>query len=296
MTVLVRPLAQYVPKALIEELGSERIVNRLVENIAEAARDKWVQLAQGAFHSTRRDYVNGIQPVQMRSPGVAVVALVGVLPNLLENGMASRDLRETLLGPTVPVVPRGQRGKHPIWEEALGPSGAQQESGDYYRSIPFRFRAPGSRGVGQAFAKPLEGMMGPQLAKRIGRAVYEMAQQLAPTRSVYGGHPGDAPARAEMVYGEPTAPERPWRLNLPPGPLRQIYGGMIREEKDYERAIAKEGKAQSQYVLFRTISTRGNPWIHPGITARELAPKVMEHTLRLAEQTFAAYARGAKGE
>jgi hypothetical protein len=291
---MVRPLGEYVPKAMLEAIGEERVIGYLVENIAEAARDKWVTLAQQTFKSTRRDYVNAIQPVQMRSPEVAVVTLVGVLPNLLENGMATRDLRDTLLGPNVPVVPRGQRGKHPVWEEATGPSGAQQESGDYYRAIPFRFKAPGSRGFGQSFAKPLEAMMGPKLANRIGRAIYEMAKELAPTRSVYAEHPGPAPARAEMVYGEPKEPQRPFSLQLPPGPLQQIYGGMIREEKDYEKAVGE--KAQSQFVTFRTISTRGKPWVHPGLTARKLAPQVMAHTTRIAEQTFAAYAKGTKGE
>jgi len=286
MTVVVKPLAEYVPKAMMTAMGEQKVIDYLLENIAEAARDKWIRLAGEAFSSTRRDYVNGIQPVRMRGPGVAVVALVGSFPNALEQGMPSRDMRETLLGPTVATVPRGERGKHAI--EGI-------EDG-YYRSIPFRHKGPGGgkSGFGQAMGAALVPMAGQQKARRIGKAIYKMAQELAPTKSVYGDHPDPAKATAEMVYGEATEPQKPWRLVLPEGPLASLYGGMIREEKDYEKAVGKT--AQSQFVTFRTISTEGNPWVHPGFEAKDLAAKVAVHGSKIAEQTFAAYAKGAKGE
>lgn len=303
MSVYVRPLKELVPPELVTLLGENVIIKRVVAGIAEAARDHWIRLAAEAFHRTRRDYVKGIQPVKLRGMD-AVISLVGSWPNSLENGMSAYDQRSTLLGPNVPVVPPGQRGKHPIWKK-VGRSGAMQETGDYYRHIPFRHLSPRSTSaLGTKMGAALEKHMPQKDARRMGRMVYQLAKELQPYQTVYGGHPEPAGSFAQGGYhgideddlAEESRVGRARRLTFPKEAfgdaadvLTKHYGGMVRSEKKYQTAT------QSQYVTFRTISTRGPAWKHPGLPGQKLAEKVSAHVARIAEQSFAAFAQGSKG-
>lgn len=263
VTVNIAPLAQ--ASAL-----NQTTVQTVVLDIAEAARNHWIGLAGKEFQTTRRDYLNGIQPVEAKAGGGAVIALVGVLPNLLENGMPLLDLRDTLLGPDVPVVPVGERGKHPA------------KGGGYYRAIPFRHAAPGGIGsVAPTMGSAYKGHGAVSDAAALGKAVYGKAKKLAPTISQpgkgvkYGGRlPGG-------VGGAPL---------LKPHHKSDIYKGMIRERKTYEKAT------QSQYMTFRTISTRVKTgWIRPATPGRFLAKQVETFVQKIAPQAFAAFVEAATG-
>lgn len=249
---------------------SEDAVQSILEDIAESARNHWLGLAGSAFHTTRRDYIAGIQPVEMK-PGMAVIALVGVLPNLLENGMDEQDLRDTLLGPNVPVAPFGQRGKRL--------SAGKDGSIGYYRAIPFRHSTPGSSGtIAPAMGSAYQGHAAVADYAKLGAAVYGKAKKLAGTTSMPGGG---------VAYGG--------RLKSGLAPkLRShhktdIYAGMIRSRKKYER------ETQSQYSTFRTISTRVTTgWIRPATPGSHLAEKVGDFVGSLAPQAFAAYVSSLK--
>lgn len=164
----IRGLDSLVPRALLAGL-SEKALIEILFGIADAGRAEWVRLAGETYFTTRRDYIRGIQPVRL-SPGVATISLVGDLPNMLEHGMESRDLHDTLLGPNVPLVPLGQRGKHP------------SKGGGEYRAIPFRHATPTAGGaVGQPMGRPYgkEGLVAD--AEKFGGRIYELAKQLNPT-------------------------------------------------------------------------------------------------------------------
>lgn len=150
---------------IIEIIG-DSAVDAVLRDVAEAARDRWIQLAGERLHSSQADYIRGIQPVSTEGRSVHV-ALVGALANMVENGASAWDLRDTLLGASVPVVTRG-RGKK------------QNREGGFYRSIPFRHSIPGSSGrIGKVMGTGLdhyrEGM-----AAEVGRKIHRAAKQLEP--------------------------------------------------------------------------------------------------------------------
>lgn len=250
-----------IPEALADVLSDE-IVTSLVANIAEAARSEWIRLAGNALHSTRQDYINGIQPVEV-TPGTATITLVGMFPNLLENGMSATDLHNTLLGPNVPISEPGERGKHVSIDPRTGKV-------KFYRAIPFR-HSVGEKGAG--FGNPYRGHQAIADAAALGREIYGRAKKLSGTLSdPYGGtvkQGGRLPAG--------LAPK------LRPHHATDIYAGMRKERKTYERAT------QSQYVTFRTISTGSPGWLRPATPGVHLAAEVSQFVQQIAPQTFSAY-------
>lgn len=267
--IKVLSIGELLPSGYLAAL-EQAIVTVALQNLAEAARAEWIRLAGERLFSTRRDYIRGIQPVAM-GDGTATITLLGGLPNLTENGMPETDLHNTLLGPNVPVVGRGGRGKH------------ASKVGGYYRAIPFRHAGPGSgAAVGQAMGKPYAGSAAVADSKALGKAIYKAAKALSATTSKPGG---------------PTT----WGERLPPGlaPLLQpyhatdIYAGMAREEKTYRKAT------QSQYMTFRTIAVDAqgapvgkSPWIRPATDGVHLLREVVAFTQSIAPQVFAGVIEG----
>lgn len=243
----------------------EKQVETLVLDLAASARNHWIKLA-GALHSTRQDYISGIQEVDVKD-GVAVIALVGMMPNLIEQGMGLTDMHDTLLGPNVPVVPPGERGKHP------------KKGGGYYRAIPFRHSTPTANGVtGAPMGSQFGGIMDAAGAAKLGKDVYNAAKKLAPSTSdpykgtSWGGRlpAGMAPKLKESHHSD-------------------IFAGMVRMQKTYKTAT------QSSYMTFRTISTGSPGWIRPETPGVHYAEQVNDFIAGLIPQAIAAYFTAATG-
>lgn len=215
-------------------------VDRVLAGIGAASRQRWIKLAQSELRSTARDYVQGIQEVEIKGR-VASISLVGVLPNMIERGWPKTDLRTTLLN---------------------SPKAKTAKDGSRYMAIPFRHGTPGSGGA--------------NVGRPMPDSIYGYAKKLAPTLSrptmgggmkavLYGGRlepRANMKAEARAVL---TTKAKPWHS-------MSIYRGMIRQQKTYAKA------SQSSYTTFRMISTNVRNgkahWIHPGIQARRLAEKV----------------------
>lgn len=272
-------------------LMDERIAEPILQDIAEAARDKWIQLAGRTFKTTRQDYISGLQPVEY-TPGQAVIALVGVLPLILEEGMEEQDLYQTLLGPNVPLVPLGERGKHPAAD------------GGEYRAIPFRHATPGTAGVvGQPMGRVAARLRETEAGKRIkelARDVYKEAKKLVGSRT-------DPYGNTEWGGRFDTS-----KMDIPkldPRHATNIYEGMVKKTKFYRSQV------QSQYMTFRTIATgpdgaprggvifrRGDRVIrrqpakwHRGATdGAHLRDQVATYVARVAPGAIAQYVEGLK--
>ena len=276
-------LENLLPQAMLMTLD-QKAVKGIMRNVMDGAFAYWVQLAGQTFHSTKAQYIRGIQAVRWISDDVAVISLVGVLPNILEQGMEGRDLHETLLGPNVPEVPLGQKGKHP------------SADGGSYRAIPFSHQTPGAGAHGTPMGKVHMAMMGKKGAMQMGRAVYREAKKLAPTKTdpysgktQWGGRldTSKIKARGEKMWNVPKL--KSYHATDP-------YAGMVRKEKTYESAT------QSTYSTFRTIAVDagGNPkgsspWFRRGTEGKFLVTQVAHHlTTRLAPEAFGAYVAGLK--
>lgn len=147
--------------ALVAALLSSGGLSALNAGIAANARNEWLKLAGEELHSSRRDYVAGIQAVQIDGMR-ALIALVGAFPNMIEQGTLGFDLRETLL----------------------------RQFGLHHRVIPFRHRTPGSggaTGVGTPMGAAYAPVLGDSAAKDLGRQIYKRAQKLAPGQKLPAG-------------------------------------------------------------------------------------------------------------
>lgn len=273
-------LENMVPRALIAGL-SDTALAEILYGLADAGRSEWVRLAGKTYFTTRRDYIAGIQPVRLR-PGVAVITLAGELPNMLEHDTKKIELHDTLLGPNVPLVPLGQRGKHP------------SAGGGEYRAIPFRHATPRSGGaVGQPMGRPYTKSKYKADAKRLGKEVYALAKTLLPTV----GGPGGVLRYGERLggFGTEKAFEQIKVPKLRPYHAVDIYSGMIRSEKKYEKAT------QSFYVTFRTIAkdakgqkVGSSPWIRGARKGDQLHKKVVAFIESIAEDAVKTYVEALK--
>lgn len=275
-------LESIIPLELVYALD-EKAVLAVMRDVVDGARDYWIQLASKEFHTTKQEYIQGIQEVNWISEDTAVISLVGVLPNILEQGMAAKDLHDTLLGPNVPVAPLGQPGKHP------------RKEGGYYRAVPFRHRTPGQGAHGTPMGQAHEKMLGSDWSKQLGKDVYKAAKKLeASVTDPYTGRTkwgGRLDTRQITNKGEQVFVPK-----LKEYHAADPYSGMVRMEKTYEQAT------QSSYMTFRTISVDAggqgvgsSPWIRQATPGRNLASKVAEHVgSRLAPMAFEAYVKGLR--
>lgn len=276
--ITVNDIRINVPASLMAGVSQEALT-QVAKNIATGARAKWKSLATAGLKTSRQDYLGGLEEV-VTGDGFATVSLLGMLPNLIENGMPATDLRSTLLGPGVAVAPRGQKGKR---ETAKG--------NEYYRSIPFRHQTPGTEGL---TAKPMgEAYGGAGDAAQIGRDIYKAAKKLeATTSDPYGG----------VKYGKRLPAELTGILK--PHHKTDIYAGMIRQVKTYE----DKRKPQTTYTTFRMISTHRTMsvpgsgkrnrlirvpstigWMRTATPGTHFAEKASEHAGKIATGTVKAY-------
>lgn len=264
MTVItVQGLEAIIPEELLAPF-TEEAIDAVLADVAEATRDWWIAEAQAELHSSRADYIHGLQPVEF-SPGQAVIALVGVVPNIVEQGQEQIDLRTTLLGPNVPISEPGEFGKH------LSIDPDTFETG-YYRAVPFRHEVPGGRG-----------MAGKPMPKDVYRAAKKLRSQISDP------YKGVSWAEGEKEEAKPK------RLGAEFGAR---YAGMIRERKAY-RAFEMEGGqprgrgVQHQYMTFRTISTRQTEgWIRPASPGVHFAEKAVEFAERSMLAALEGFAEG----
>lgn len=283
ITVEVLNLENLIPLQLVSALNEDAVLE-VMRDVVAGARDHWIKLARERFHTTKVEYIDAIQEVEWRGKDSAAIALVGVLPNILEQGMAATDMHDTLLGPNVPVAPMGEKGKH------------ERVEGGYFRAIPFRHYTPGAGSYGAQMGKALAKLMGTDYSKRIGAAVYAAAKKLQPTltdpytgKSAWGERL-DAPRMAEL--------QKRRKISIPkikPYHASDPYSGMVRIQKTYGSKDPRS--TQSHYKTFRTIAVDGggnpigsSPWIRSATAGAFLAKEVSEYVgTRLAPMAFQAY-------
>ena len=256
-------LQAFLPHSLLSILGEE-FIESVLDDVASMARAKWIRLAQTELTSSKRDYIDGIQ--QVEGEGMErMVTLLGVLPNMIEQGTPPFDMRTTLLG----------EGK-----------GKVSASGKRYRAIPFRHGSPGSKGqagapMGSQYgprgaaSRAIDGGMSQLQSVQLGKAIYDQAKKLRRGRRL--------PVRTSVTMPDTTrviqrGNQRPVvqvhgkTITVPKlaeHHSTDIFAGMQRTSKKY-----KTGSG-AQYTTFRTISD-ANPqgWIHPGIQGRNLHREV----------------------
>lgn len=265
--------SRFRPEVVMAALSdSKGLATEWLEDMSAAAYAEWVRLAQNKLRTTMIDYLTGLQSPEIGEK-VATISLLGVLPNLVEQGMDATDLRQTLCWNV------NAKNRKPIRDKSGFITG-------YYNTIPFRHGTPGSTGIsfpamGSAYGQPgshsLAEVQGRTILSREGvrslaKNIYSEAKQLAPTTRF---------SRTATTWG----------ARLPAGlapklkahHATDIYAGMVRQIAAYRSAV------QAQYMTFRRISTNSTTgWLHPGIEARQLHRKVDEYLGEIGGDAFSA--------
>lgn len=237
--------------SIVSRLPGKGDTRKVLEGLGAAARAEWISLASDELRSTSRDYIQSISQVALEEKR-ASIQLVGVLPNMVEQGWPQTDLRETVLtSPKAKTAAKGHR----------------------YLAVPFRHGTPGTKGsnVGPAMPKP----------------IHNVAKTLAATMTA-PGRPGMTVKGERLHAGMPMGRQarqiletkiRPWHTT-------SIYTGMIRKVATYGERAGGGPVMQASYQTFRTISDAvkrdSRHWVHPGIKARHLAEKVQAFVGRVA--------------
>ena len=223
-------------------------IRERVFTIAEMARSEWVRQAQYSLGSSAVEYINGIQPVQMKE-NWAVVTLVGELPNAIEKGKPPFDMKPGLLA---------------------GPNAKMGKTGRY-NTVPFRHGTPGSTGKRVGAPMPITHTT----AKgRPASIVYTEAKRLRPSvegpagKTVWGGRTGDFDGLGVRTQ-LPVKKGRPGAYTWKTSP----FASMTKVAKTYAKAT------QNQYVTFRRVSENSDPnsWWHPGFKPRNLVNRVRDY-------------------
>lgn len=286
-----------LPDALLNSL-TDQVRAAMALDIATELRSRWITLAKQRLKSSLSKYEAGIQDAHLEGQA-AVVTLLGDVPNRLEHGSPAYDMRTTLLGPGVPIVPArsGQRGKH------------QGKAGGYFRSIPFRHQTPSKGGFNAStmrHAKTMgaayRGMMGDGEAEKLGKAIYAVAKKLGGTTSEPYKLAGQKTTtktgtskRARLAtMGPPKYANRlPSGLapKLRPHHSTDIYAGMVKAQATYRNAT------QSSYMTFRTISTnKTTGWQMPAQPGVQIMADLQNEVASIAEGVLRNFLRSGLGQ
>ena len=250
-------------------LLTRNAITTVLDGVASSAWNHWVKIAKEDNSHLKNDYVNSIQPVQA-GKNVWTITLLGENAHLIEDGSPSVDMRDFLLGPDVPVVPIGEKGKH------------QNAKGGFFRAIPFRHTGPNAGAViGQAMGSAYNKKLGIEAAYKMGKTIFRKAKQLEASITTQYGKKTKWGERLKAGY----APK------LKAHHKSDIYAGMVRHSKTYEK------DTQSSYSTFRTISTTvKDGWIRKPIPARHYAEDVQKFINRMIPRAIDAYLKGSEGK
>lgn len=232
----------------------------IARNVMEGARAKLIKIAGRKLKSSRMDYIQGIQPLEVGLDGVSLI-ISGALPVMVEEGWDGRLLHETLLRLDAPGAKKIRVSKE----------------GHRYRHIPFRQKTPrasmqGGQPMGSQFQP--RGGLSREAPKTIISNSADLGKMIAKkARSLKAGE--------QLPAG--LAPK------LRPHHTTDVFAGM---KVNLQPVEGKGGKVRYQrtYTTFRTISENvTDKWYHPGIEARNFLDDVHRYVVKVAPGAVNAY-------
>jgi len=218
-----------------------------IHEITAAFAREWDSYARRELRSTRDLYRRSLI-VGEEGFLTGYVMLVGDLPNMLEQGAGSWDMKTNF----------ARSGKV-----------RYNKNGGWYLTIPFRFATPGALGENEAFSNIL-----PKSVYKALRTVGDTRTSVQDSRQYGGGLSlSDIPAQYRAPKSRAAFSDVKEKTTFSEYKHKtSIYQGIIRNKKVYERAD------QSQYTSFRRASSNSDPnsWIHKGFLRRNFAGRALE--------------------
>lgn len=220
---------------------TDAMIDSLTENcvkvVSAAVYSAWEGLAKKNLHSTTDIYVNGLKVID-KGRLAKQIALIGTLPQMIEEGAAPFDMKEGFK--------KSQHVRYSV--PRYNAKGKQiSKGGDWYLTIPFRQGTPGIVGQ-QGFANEMPS------------EIYALMVHRAANRPLMKEEipaPYDMPRSRAAIIDEKTGnvlyPEYQHKSS--------IYEGLMKKSAAYQKVI------QNTYVSFRRAGENSDEmaWIHKGI-------------------------------
>lgn len=210
----------------------EDAINAAVKDLAYASYASIVAKAQAELTTTRQDYLNGLDFIDLGGNNF-VITLDGDWANSLEEGFSSFDMTSKMLASSKMVEIGNRAGSS--WVQTSQPKGKEKET-HKFAHVPFE-RNPTSKAAGTS-------NMADAIREMTATNAAGMKQKLT---SIFKDGSGN-PMQGKVAVGKSENP---------------MVDGLTKYQKTY---INESGKSttQSVYINYRTVSENGKPWIHPG--------------------------------
>jgi hypothetical protein len=232
-----------LPDSFVQEFSLDKeqvrdILDLTIKDVASKVADAWRKEAARGLSSTRRQYVDSIVEYSP-APMQAAIELVGELPNKLEEGSPSWDMKPDLLASDKAKM--GKNGK--------------------YITVPFTIGTP------NALAENFPTIMPEPVYEAILAKQFEV--DMAGGTRTKGLRQDEVPAPYNEIKTK--------KVKIPKSKSygsythkSSIYVGIQRQKSSVTN--------QSSYVSFRKVSENSDPmsWIHPGLKAHRFAEKALE--------------------
>lgn len=231
-------LSQIVKDYGISNEDIDILTENILTDISYRVMSEWRGLANSELRTSKAEYIKGIQAPEING-NVSTISLIGVLPNMLEQGVTPFDMKE------------GFRNSLRVKFSKDGKS--------WFMSIPFRWGTPGTISFANVMEPEVYDLMISKEA--FSREEGKVGQTLTESELPLGLQ--GRLTRSKISFGEKVYGAYRHKSN--------IRDAMRKEQKTYERAT------QIQYVTFRRVSSNSDPfsWINKGLRARNFADQAV---------------------
>jgi hypothetical protein len=229
--------------------GLASALHRAVGNAAQMAQGEWIRLAQARLHSSRSMYVNGLRQAEsfqatvVAGSPVFTISLVGSMPNNIEHGMSSFDMK---------MVRPGWLGS---------PKAKIAADGHRYIRIPFRHSTSSTSNIAYS-----------------GKArAANMKQELKQTVKSYGLDRMLRTASGNVRTG-PVA-----RVPNNATDVHRFLRGLTRIQEAFNSTTASgQQRGAASLMTWRVLSEKSaeDAWVHPGLPGVRLLDEVSRWTDR----------------
>jgi hypothetical protein len=208
----------------------------------------WRAAADRNLKSTREQYKSGLL-IADAGRFAKTITLVGVLNNMLENGVSAFDMKLGFM--------KSSKIKF-------------NKQGGWYLTVPFRIGAPGSLGESSVFS----GVMPPEIQALMANK----APTLTTANKIWNGESlknSEIPSQYQAPSVRPSVTSETLNKTFDAYVHKSsIYAGMVRNQKTYQ------GATQNTYGTFRRVGANSDPnsWINSGIKQYNLSQEAIENT------------------
>ena len=237
---------------VLSEQEARGMMNYVVKSITASYARTWEQEAARNLGAAREEYIKSIVTIDT-GQGSGAVILTGWLPNAIEDGWPSFDMKPGLLS---------------------GPNAKINEKGIRTNVVPYRWATPGAIGESPVFTGKLP------------EEIHSLVKEKPFVIPVTGGGYKTEPLKIEEIPKHLATPIVKKVSSLGSEPQNWITYKNKNSLYEGISKVADSKTGQNRYVSFRKVSDNSDPaaFIHPGFSGEFFAEKSMDD-MNIASET-----------